>query len=124
MREAVDDSAGAPLSGGHELCSMAEIVAQLRRLCRYRSLLSVRRSGEPQTYPTAVLDVQPLLARVLVDALPEPLAESGTALQLHTRFDGAELMFASTVLGRVLHEDAPALAIALPAQLRDRKSVV
>lgn len=124
-RESADDvpPAAAEPSGSRELRERAEIEAQLRRLGRYRTLLSVRRSGDAQAHPSAVLAVQN--ARVLIDALPEELSVAGAPLQLRTRFDGAELIFQTRTLGRAVHDGAPALAIALPESIRllERRAV-
>lgn len=121
MNAAARDETSAPLpelAGSRELCDAAEIDAQLRRLCRFNSLVSVRRAGDASSHATAVLLVQNLLHRVVIDALPDGLSIPGTVLQLRTRFDGAELMFCSTVVGRMLHDGAPALAIAIPPAIR------
>src|SRR3546814_11841853 len=83
-------------AGSRELCDAVEIEAQLHRLCRYNSLVSVRRAGDTRSHPSAVLLVQNLLHRAVIDALPDELSVPGTILQLRTRFDGAELLFCST----------------------------
>lgn len=112
-------------AGSRELSDAAEIDAQLRRLCRYNSLVSVHRTGDAHSYATAVLLVQNMLRRVVIDTLPDELSAPGTVLQLRTRFDGADLLFSSTVIGRMLHDGAPALAIATPAGIRlhERRNV-
>lgn len=122
----LEDSSERPLPAGtRESDTAVDIEAQLRRLCRYNSLMSVRRAGDARSHASSILLVQTLLRRIVIDALPDELSVSGTVLQLRTRCDGAELMFCSTVIGRLLHDGAPALAIAIPPSIRlhDRRVV-
>jgi hypothetical protein len=120
MRAANDDADPEPRSppGVHEFDDGAGIEAQMHRLCRFNSLISARRAGDLHAHATAVLLMQTMLRRAVIDALPPELSVPGTVLQFRTRFDGAELMFCSTVTGRVLHDGAAALAIALPSSIR------
>ncbi|NGY04398.1 flagellar brake protein [Solimonas terrae] len=105
-------------SGSREVDDSIGIDTLLRRLCRFNSLISVRRAGDEDSHATTVLLVQHMLRRVVIDTLPESLSVPGTLLHLRTRFDGAELNFNSTVIGRLLHDGAPALAIAIPTGIR------
>ncbi|NKF21746.1 flagellar brake protein [Solimonas marina] len=124
MRAYEDDELPSP-GAMRRIEDGTEIETQLRRLCRYNTLISIRRSGDDRWLPSSILLVQPMLRRIVIDALPEQVSETGTLLHLRTRCDGAEIFFSSTILGRLQHDGGPALALSIPPSIRlhDRRVV-
>ncbi|WP_028081899.1 flagellar brake protein [Solimonas soli] len=98
----------------------SDIDAELRRLCRYHSLLTVRRSGDTRSHASAVLAIQRAYKQLLLDALPDGEMAAGTALHVYTRIDGAELVFSCTVSGTTSFAGEPALVVSLPDAIRRR----
>ena len=105
--------------GLHELRDDGEIDACLRRLCRYHSLLSLRRSGDARAQPSAVLSVQRAQGRLLLDAIPDVFV-ADTPLHVNTRFDGAELVFTVRTVGTTMFDGEPALMVTPPTSIRRR----